>query len=180
MIKRSCGIEEIRACASLVALSKHLRCNASSLICYSDQPGLELAPHSLQTKLDFLELLRRRLPRLEHTQQRLDFIAKLLLYEVFLEQSAHRPRQVVRILSRCRCRRLVVFDPQLVHIPLRSIVRCELLAYDRYIDALEARATTRTLLWWDWQRRGLECVLDGKRVDGRIFVDTGVAFATVQ
>ena len=76
----------------------------------------KFAPHTLQPKLDILQLLPHRLPRLKHTQQLLHFRPELSLHKLLLQQSSHSPRQEKRIDIRTCSRRFVLLDPQFIQI----------------------------------------------------------------
>ena len=101
---------------------------------------LKLTPHSFQPKLDLLQLLSRRLPVLEHSQQLLHFFTQLFLHKILFQQPSHGPRQEVRVLTGRGRRRGVILDPQLKHILFRLSLRRR-LANDGYLNARK-RATT--------------------------------------
>ena len=112
-------------------------------------PHLKLTSHSLQPKLNLLQLLRRRLPVLKQAQQLLHLAAQLLLDKVFFQQSAHRPREKIRVLSRRGGGGLVVPDAQLEDVLFLGFV--ERLADDGDVDAREAGAAAGSFwrLWGD-------------------------------
>ena len=112
-------------------------------------PHLKLTPHSLQPKLDLLQLLRRRLPVLEQAQQLLHLAAQLLLDKVLLQQPAHRPGEEIRVLSRRGGGGLIVPDAQLEDI-LFLVFAGRRLADDGDVDAREAGAAAGPF----WRRRG--------------------------